>query len=199
MISSSVATDYTVGDGAGWMLGLDYDSWTAGKTFSVGDSLVFKYSRGQTVIEASLGEYTSCALENSISKLASIRYSRRVHKSDTTIITLETPGTHYFISAEPGNCTAGMKIVINVSANELLVAPTPTCNGCSPLASPDGSSNITIIPSTINLLPQAPSSKVIPPLSLNLPWKKSGSAPAGLSNVLPVVAVFLLALVVVVL
>lgn len=39
MITSCVATDYTVGDWAGWTLGLDYNSWTAGKTFTVGDNL----------------------------------------------------------------------------------------------------------------------------------------------------------------
>lgn len=147
------------------------------------------------MIEVNLGEYTSCALENSISKLASIRNSSWVHKSDTTIITLETPGTHYYISAEPGFCNAGMKFSINVSVNGVSATPTPTCNGCPPLASPGESSSIPIIPSTTNDLPPAPSSKVIPPLALNLPWKKSGSARVALSNVPPFVAVLLLALV----
>lgn len=35
----SSATDYTVGDTSGWSLGVDYSTWTSGKTFVVGDSL----------------------------------------------------------------------------------------------------------------------------------------------------------------
>lgn len=35
----SFATVYTIGDAAGWASGVDYTSWTSGKTFTVGDSL----------------------------------------------------------------------------------------------------------------------------------------------------------------
>lgn len=35
----SLAKDYTVGDSAGWGLGVDYGTWASGKTFNVGDSL----------------------------------------------------------------------------------------------------------------------------------------------------------------
>jgi hypothetical protein len=34
-----LAKDYTVGDSSGWAIGMDYSTWTSGKTFSVGDSL----------------------------------------------------------------------------------------------------------------------------------------------------------------
>ena len=34
-----LATDYTVGDSAQWNLGVNYKSWTSGKTFVVGDKL----------------------------------------------------------------------------------------------------------------------------------------------------------------
>ena len=34
-----LATVYTVGDSAGWTLGVDYDTWSSSKTFVVGDSL----------------------------------------------------------------------------------------------------------------------------------------------------------------
>ncbi|KAK1405548.1 Cupredoxin superfamily protein [Heracleum sosnowskyi] len=168
MITSCVAFDFSVGDLPGWTLGIDFDFWSAGKNFIVGDNLVFRYSKGHTVIEVSLAEYTSCALENSTSKLS------WMHKSDTAVITLETPGAHYFISGEPGQCNAGMKIAINVSPNGESATSTPTCDGCPPLAPPDRSSNAH---------------------ALNLPWKNSGSARAGLSNVPPFVAVLVLALV----
>ncbi|ONK74145.1 uncharacterized protein A4U43_C03F3230 [Asparagus officinalis] len=40
----ALATDYTVGGSQGWTTGVDYSSWTAGKTFKVGDNLVFSYA-----------------------------------------------------------------------------------------------------------------------------------------------------------
>lgn len=46
----SLATDYTVGESAGWSLGTDYDSWASGKTFSVGDTLS-KYTHIHSVLE----------------------------------------------------------------------------------------------------------------------------------------------------
>jgi hypothetical protein len=39
MIVPSLATVHTIGDSGGWTLGVDYSTWTSGKTFVVGDSL----------------------------------------------------------------------------------------------------------------------------------------------------------------
>jgi hypothetical protein len=35
----AAATSYTVGDGKGWVVGVDYSGWTSGKSFAVGDKL----------------------------------------------------------------------------------------------------------------------------------------------------------------
>lgn len=35
----SLATDCVVGDNNGWKLGINYDDWTKGKQFFVGDTL----------------------------------------------------------------------------------------------------------------------------------------------------------------
>lgn len=35
----SLATVYTVGDASGWTIGVDYGTWSASKTFVVGDTL----------------------------------------------------------------------------------------------------------------------------------------------------------------
>ena len=35
---------HTVGDSSGWAIGMDYSTWTSGKTFSVGDSLGESFS-----------------------------------------------------------------------------------------------------------------------------------------------------------
>lgn len=46
----SFATVYTVGDSAGWSMGVDYTSWTSGKTFAVGDTLgSFEFSEFENV------------------------------------------------------------------------------------------------------------------------------------------------------
>ncbi|KAG6788410.1 hypothetical protein POTOM_004476 [Populus tomentosa] len=41
-----LATEHVVGDKKGWRPGFDYKSWDQGKTFYVGDTLVFKYTAG---------------------------------------------------------------------------------------------------------------------------------------------------------
>jgi hypothetical protein len=38
-VSPAYATDHVVGDASGWTSGVDYTTWTKGKTFSVGDNL----------------------------------------------------------------------------------------------------------------------------------------------------------------
>lgn len=38
-VTFSSAKVYTVGDSAGWNLGVDYNTWASDKTFKVGDKL----------------------------------------------------------------------------------------------------------------------------------------------------------------
>jgi hypothetical protein len=37
--AAASATSYTVGDNKGWTTGVDYNDWTRGKNFEVGDKL----------------------------------------------------------------------------------------------------------------------------------------------------------------
>ncbi|CAK9149034.1 unnamed protein product [Ilex paraguariensis] len=101
----SLATVYTVGDAGGWALGVDYSTWTSGKTFSVGDSLDFRYASGHTVDEVSSSDYGTCTVGNSIS----------TDSSGATTIPLKTAGTHYFICGVMGHCGNGMKIAVTVA------------------------------------------------------------------------------------
>jgi len=39
MALPTLATVYTVGDSEGWGIGVDYSTWTSGKTFVIGDRL----------------------------------------------------------------------------------------------------------------------------------------------------------------
>ncbi|KAL3514221.1 hypothetical protein ACH5RR_026938 [Cinchona calisaya] len=101
----SLATVYTVGDSGGWALGVDYSSWTSGKTFNVGDSLVFNYQSSHTVDEVTANDYSTCTVGSAIS----------TDNSGSTTIPLKTPGPHYFICGVIGHCGGGMKLSVTVT------------------------------------------------------------------------------------
>ncbi|KAF2299729.1 hypothetical protein GH714_002893 [Hevea brasiliensis] len=106
MVVPSLATVYTVGDSTGWTMGTDYSTWTSGKTFTVGDSLVFNYGGGHTVDEVSASDYNTCTVGNAITS----------DNSGATTIALKTAGTHYYICGVIGHCGSGMKIAVTVKA-----------------------------------------------------------------------------------
>ena len=102
----AAATSYTVGEAKGWVTGVDYSGWTSGKSFAVGDTLVFSYvSKVHTVTEVSQGGYTSCSGSNELAN----------DDSGATTVTLATPGTHYYICKIPGHCASGMKLAVTVA------------------------------------------------------------------------------------
>ncbi|KAI3889160.1 hypothetical protein MKW92_044283 [Papaver armeniacum] len=117
------AKEYIVGDAEGWTMNVNYDSWVSGKTFTVGDSLVFNYGAMHTVDEVSETEYDSCATGNSITS----------DSSGASTISLTTSGSHYFICGAMGHCDSGMKLAVIVaetsddasSVPSLTPAPTP--------------------------------------------------------------------------
>ncbi|KAL2243776.1 UNVERIFIED_CONTAM: hypothetical protein Sindi_0495600, partial [Sesamum indicum] len=39
VLPTTLATDYEVGDSAGWALGVDFEAWVSSKTFHVQDTL----------------------------------------------------------------------------------------------------------------------------------------------------------------
>ncbi|KAI3674523.1 hypothetical protein L2E82_52204 [Cichorium intybus] len=119
-----LAKDYTVGDSAGWSLNVDYTTWTTGKTFKTGDSLVFKYGSSHTVDEVNSGDYGTCTVGNSIAS----------YTSSPATITLNTTGTHYFICGVPGHCSGGMKVSVLVTGGG--ASPAPSGSGASPSAKP---------------------------------------------------------------
>ncbi|CAH8253214.1 unnamed protein product [Arabidopsis lyrata] len=108
-----------------WSLGTDYTPLATGKSFAVGDTIVFNYGAGHTVDEVSENDYKSCTLGNSITS----------DSSGTTTIALTTTGPRYFICGIPGHCAAGMKLAVTVaSASSNVVGggtttPTPFTGG----------------------------------------------------------------------
>ncbi|KAK9130124.1 hypothetical protein Sjap_010611 [Stephania japonica] len=108
----SLGIDYTVGDTNGWATNYDYSTWTSGKTFAVGDSLVFNFAGGHTVDEVSESDYSTCTVGNAITSTS----------TGPTSVPLKTAGKHYFICGVIGHCGSGMKLAVTVSGS----APAPT-------------------------------------------------------------------------
>ncbi|EEF48563.1 blue copper protein [Ricinus communis] len=143
VVVPSLATDYTIGDTSGWTMGLDYSTWTAGKTFKVGDNLVFNYGGGHTVDEVSASDYNTCTVGNGITS----------DSSGATTIALKTAGTHYFICGVVGHCGSGMKLAVTVKAagSSTETSATPSSGTSTPATSttsPSGSNTTIYKPSS---------------------------------------------------
>ncbi|CAL9006934.1 unnamed protein product [Prunus brigantina] len=86
--SMVLATEYVVGDDEGWNSGVDYYAWLDGKTFYVGDVLVFNYNAGDhNVIVVDADGYDKCS--------ASPNWGS--YDSGNDVITLSSPGDNYYI------------------------------------------------------------------------------------------------------
>ncbi|GAA0166957.1 hypothetical protein LIER_21998 [Lithospermum erythrorhizon] len=164
LATSIMGTTYTVGDANGWALGVDYGTWASGKTFKVGDSLVFNYGSSHSVSEVSPSDYSSCSSSNALS----------TDRSGGTTITLKTAGQHYFVCGVPGHCDGGQKLTVTVSGAE-----TDTPSGGSTIAPPSG-----------NTTPETPTTTTNAPTSTknnDVPHSSSGS------SLSPIAAIFFVA------
>ncbi|KAL3833574.1 hypothetical protein ACJIZ3_008310 [Penstemon smallii] len=127
-VASAVATDYMVGDNAGWKLEVNYTEWAKGKDFRVGDTLMFMYNKDyHNVAKVNGTDFQQCTASNASNLLRT--------GSDT--ITLATPGKKWYICGLSDHCSKGMKLVINVAAAPEAPAPSPTsaATNFSPLKS----------------------------------------------------------------
>ncbi|KAJ3689437.1 hypothetical protein LUZ61_018601 [Rhynchospora tenuis] len=96
------AANHIVGDSQGWGFSVSYDSWTNGKTFVTGDTLVFNYQQGvHNVVPVSAAGYRSCKASS----------NSKVGNSGNDKFTLKK-GSNYFICSIPGHCSAGMKVLV---------------------------------------------------------------------------------------
>ncbi|XWS21460.1 hypothetical protein CRYUN_Cryun30bG0056700 [Craigia yunnanensis] len=147
MVVPSLATDYTVGDTSGWTTGVDYSTWTKGKTFKVGDSLVFNYPTSHTVDEVSSSDYSTCTVGNAIT----------TDNSGATTIALKTAGTHYFICGVIGHCGNGMKLAVKVESGSS-TAPSKSPSPSSSSSPPSSDKPSTTTPSTTTTTTKVPDS-----------------------------------------
>lgn len=71
-------------------------------------------SKAHSVTEVSKSGYDTCSGTNPLSD----------DESGSTVITLQTPGTHYFICNVPGHCANGMKLAVAVAATPSGTTPS---------------------------------------------------------------------------
>ncbi|KAJ1266086.1 hypothetical protein BS78_08G124100 [Paspalum vaginatum] len=91
LLVCSAAETYVVGDSKGWGDdSVSYDSWSAGKTFAAGDTLVFNYPAGEhKVVAVTASEYRSCKVTSSAAADAAAAATTMAAAATTT-----TAGKH---------------------------------------------------------------------------------------------------------
>ncbi|KAJ4953048.1 hypothetical protein NE237_029880 [Protea cynaroides] len=144
---------YLVGDSLGWTIPLSgpitYASWATGKTFMVGDTLVFDFQLGEhDVAEVAKPGFDACDASKTIGYIFNV---------SPASITLISPGEHFFICTFSAHCSFGQKLAINVTAEPPTAATPPIF--------PPSSSSISPSPST-HLISGASPSPATPPETL---------------------------------
>ncbi|KAJ9555125.1 hypothetical protein OSB04_009739 [Centaurea solstitialis] len=113
--ATTMATDYVVGDESGWTTNYDYQAWAKGKTFCVGDNLVFKYAQGShNVFKVDGAGFANCTIPLAGGLT-----------SGNDVVTLSTPGKKWYICGIATHCAdKNQKLVINVDG--MAPAPAPS-------------------------------------------------------------------------
>ncbi|KAF8036579.1 hypothetical protein BT93_C2334 [Corymbia citriodora subsp. variegata] len=128
---------YIVGDNLGWLVppggSIAYKTWAYGKTFLVGDVLVFNFANEtQDVAVVTEEAYDSCNTTTTIS----------VYTTSPVKYTLANAGEYFFTSTYSRHCSLGQKLAINVTASgsatppSTTTTPTPSSNPSSSAPSP---------------------------------------------------------------
>ncbi|CAN6181354.1 unnamed protein product [Urochloa humidicola] len=114
---ASAATEWMVGDEGGWRARFNQTGWADGKTFRVGDVLMFMYPKeNHTMVEVGGEDFAACNLQGN---------QIRAWYSGHDVVVLDRPGKRWFFCSVPGHCANGMKLVINVEDGASVPAPAP--------------------------------------------------------------------------
>ncbi|KAG5538742.1 hypothetical protein RHGRI_019338 [Rhododendron griersonianum] len=103
---AAFATQHIVGGSSGWTQGVNYATWASSQTFAVGDTLLFSYDSSHSVDSVSQSDYNNC----------NVNSPQNSYTGGSTIISLPSLGTMYFICGTPGHCQSGMNLAVTVSA-----------------------------------------------------------------------------------
>ncbi|OQU82073.1 hypothetical protein SORBI_3006G166700 [Sorghum bicolor] len=112
------AVSYNVGNSAGWDPSADLPSWAGGKTFYVGDVLVFQYSSYHTLDEVDEAGYNNCSAADAVLS----------QNDGNTTVPLAAAGDRYFICGNQLHCLGGMKLHVLVNQ--------PAAGGGAPAGAP---------------------------------------------------------------
>ncbi|KAJ6372715.1 hypothetical protein OIU76_027104 [Salix suchowensis] len=159
--SSSAQTTYTVGNTTGWFIpptgAAFYSTWAANKTFKVGDILVFNFgTNSHDVATVTKTNYDACNASSPLSLLS----------TPPVRITINASGEHYYFCSFPGHCSAGQKLMINVSDASSSPAPQPSATPAPQPSTPTPSSS----PSPASTPPAStPAPATSPPASTPAP------------------------------
>ncbi|KAL2525113.1 Cupredoxin superfamily protein [Abeliophyllum distichum] len=123
----ALATEYVVGDDAGWKLNFDYQKWAGGKQFVIGDKLIFKYTEKTHNVHRVNGTAFQQCMPPADSEALT---------SGSDVITLATQGRKWYICGVGKHCSNGMKLAITVSAEVYAPAPAPTLASAADKISP---------------------------------------------------------------
>ncbi|KAL5724000.1 hypothetical protein ACHQM5_007321 [Ranunculus cassubicifolius] len=149
LLPAAYAVDYTVGDSSGWNQGVNYATWTSGKTFAVGDKLLFNYTGSHSLDVVSKSDYDSCATGNALES----------HTDGSTTITLGRSGPMHFICPSFGHCGAGMKLTVTVAAGGSPTTPSPTTPSPTTPSPTTPSNDTPTTPSNDTPSPKTPSTE----------------------------------------
>ncbi|KAB5514675.1 hypothetical protein DKX38_028581 [Salix brachista] len=173
--SSSAQTTYTVGNTTGWIIPQTdpalYSTWAANKTFKVGDILVFNFgSNSHDVATVTKENYDACNITSPLSLLS----------TPPVIITINASGEHYYFCSFPGHCSAGQKLMINVSDASSSPAPQPSATPApQPSTPPSSSPSPASTPAPATSPPAStPAPATSPPASTPAPPTSPASTPA---------------------
>ncbi|KAK4395332.1 hypothetical protein Sango_1687500 [Sesamum angolense] len=154
---AAAQTVHMVGDGVGWEIppnsSFSYSNWASGKTFMVGDILVFNFMTNQhDVLRVPQASYDACTQDNAIGSVIT---------TGPANITLDSAGTHYYICTFGRHCEFGQKLAVTV------VSSTP--GGANPRCPPLQPAPLSPPP----LHPPRPNRMPVHPPLLRLPTMKA--------------------------
>ncbi|XP_042063404.1 stellacyanin-like [Salvia splendens] len=117
---AAAQTVHTVGDNMGWRIptsaSVSYSNWASGKTFMVGDILVFNFMTNEhDVVQVPKASYDDCSDDNAIGNIIT---------TGPANITLDMAGERYYICSIGRHCEAGQKLNITVVSSST-GGPTP--------------------------------------------------------------------------
>lgn len=204
------ATVYTVGDSAGWALGVDYDTWASSKTFAVGDSLSKLYNQlfhiilnnkyhkiyikkkwKKSYIIIIYGIFLFVEFNypsgHSVDEVSGSDYTTCTvgnaitsDNTGSTTVTLKAAGTHYFVCGVIGHCGGGMKLSVKVTES--------SSSATTPASPATGGGSTTDSPSTTVNSPAIPAgtTTMTPPAATT----NTETMPSSSATISPYTAVF---------